>query len=172
MSRLALQPITLAEAKAFVRQHHSHHQPMVGWKFGVAVNDGMSVVGIAAVGRPVSRIRQQREPYTAEVLRVCTDETKHVASMLYAASARAAKALGYRRIITYILIDEAGTSLKAAGWRQVFVDEGGDEIGFPHWQKDLTGLRPFICNGGKWDTPSRPRVDTHPTGQKTLWEAG
>jgi hypothetical protein len=36
--------------------------------------------------------------------------------MLYSACARAAKALGYGRIITYILESESGTSLRASGW--------------------------------------------------------
>ena len=35
---------------------------------------------------------------------------------LYAASARAAKAMGYRKIITYTLDSESGSSLRAAGW--------------------------------------------------------
>jgi len=36
--------------------------------------------------------------------------------MLYAAAANAAKAMGFVKIQTYILEEEPGTSLKAAGW--------------------------------------------------------
>jgi hypothetical protein len=36
--------------------------------------------------------------------------------MLYAAAARAGRELGYEKIQTFILEDELGTSLKAAGW--------------------------------------------------------
>jgi hypothetical protein len=36
--------------------------------------------------------------------------------MLYGAIARAARALGYRRLITYTLASESGTSLRAVGW--------------------------------------------------------
>ena len=145
---LSVQPITFAEACAFIRMHHRHHDPPVGWLFGCAVNDGSKVVGVATVGRPVARMLQ--DGYTAEVNRLCTDGTPNVASMLYGACWRAAKALGYRRLITYILAEEPGTTLKAAGWRYV-------------------GQR----GGGSWHTPNsgRPRVDTHPTGQKQLWEA-
>jgi hypothetical protein len=39
--------------------------------------------------------------------------------MLYGAVWRAAKAMGYRRCITYTQADEPGTSLRAAGWRRV-----------------------------------------------------
>ena len=36
--------------------------------------------------------------------------------MLYGASCRAAKAMGYHKVITYILESEPGTSQKAAGF--------------------------------------------------------
>lgn len=143
---LQLQPITFAEASAFIRQHHRHHLPSVGWKFGVAVNDGANVVGVVTVGRPVARALDNG--WTLEVTRLCTTGEKNAASMLYGAAWRAAKALGYRRLVTYTLVSEPGTSLKAAGW---------------------TAL--YQTDGGSWDCPTRPRVDKHPTEQKTLWEA-
>jgi len=143
---LNLQPITQSEAFAFIRRHHRHHEPPQGWLFGVAVNNGQQVVGVATIGRPVARGLQ--DGYTAEVTRCCTDGTPHVASKLYAAAWRAARALGYRRLVTYTLVEESGTSLRAAGWRPL-----------------------YQTRGGSWSCPSRPRVDTHPLGQKTLWEA-
>jgi hypothetical protein len=143
---LHLQPITFREACAFVGLHHRHHQPSVGWRFGIAVTDGTSVVGVVMVGRPVARMLD--DGATLEVTRCCTDGTKHAASMLYGAAWRAAKALGYGRLITYTLVEEPGTSLKAAGWKALYTTEGGS-----------------------WSVPSRPRVDTYPLGQKRLWEA-
>lgn len=143
---LELQPIDFKEASAFIRKHHRHHLPTVSWKFGVAVNDGTAVTGVLVAGRPVSR--HLDDGWTLEVTRCCTDGTKHCASMLYAAAWRAAKALGYRRMITYTLADEPGTSLLAAGWKSL-----------------------YATAGGSWSRASRPRVDTHPLGQKTLWEA-
>jgi hypothetical protein len=143
---LELQPITFREACAFIRAHHRHHPPPTGHLFSVAVNDGVKVVGVAIIGRPVARMRQ--DGYTAEVTRLCTDSTPHVASKLYAAARRAAFALGYRRLGTYILSSESGVSLKAAGWK---------EIG--------------KAGGGSWNCKSRPRVDKFPTEQKILWEA-
>lgn len=38
---LEIVPITLAEANAFVEQHHRHHKPVVGHKFSI---DRKSVV--------------------------------------------------------------------------------------------------------------------------------
>jgi len=143
--KLQLQPITLKEAQRFVKDNHSHHGPPVGWLFGVAVNNGEKVVGVAIAGRPVARHFDDGQ--TVEITRCCTDHTRNVASKLYGALVRAARALGYRRVITYTLKSESGDSLKAAGWK-------------------------VICEagGGSWNCPSRPRVDTHPTEIKLLWE--
>lgn len=143
---LSLQPVTYEEACEFIRRHHRHHLPPQGWKYGIAVNDGAQVVGVVTVGRPVAR--HLDNGWTLEVTRCCTDGTRHACSMLYGAAWRAARALGFRRLITYTLKSEAGKSLHAAGWRVV------GETG-----------------GGSWDRTSRPRVDRAPTDQKTLWEA-
>lgn len=143
---LTVQPITQAEAKAFIKRHHRHHKPPTGWLFGVAVNDGEKVVGVATVGRPVSRMLD--DGMTAEVNRCCTDGTKNACSMLYAHAWKAAKALGYLRLLTYTLPEEGGASLRAAGWK-------------------LIGER----GGGKWSRAKRERVDLHPTQSKLLWEA-
>lgn len=52
---LQLQPIDFKEAAAFEAEHHRHHPPSKGWKFGVAVNDGEKVVGVLVVGRSPAR---------------------------------------------------------------------------------------------------------------------
>lgn len=139
-------PINLDEANAFVVEHHRHHKPVPGCKFSLAVSIGDKVVGVAIVGRPVARMNDNG--MTLEVNRVCTDGTKNACSKLYAAAWRAARAMGYQRLITYTLPEEGGASLRGAGWR-------------------LLGS----AGGGSWHTPSRPRVDTAPTQRKLLWEA-
>jgi len=143
--RLTLQPLTRAEAHAFVRTHHRHHRPDQGDKFCIGVNDGEKVVGVVIVGRP--RARMSDDGYTAEVTRLATDGTRNACSILYAAAWRAARAMGYRRLITYTLAVEGGASLRASGFR--LLGEAG---------------------GGSWSCKSRPRVDTHPTQPKLLWE--
>lgn len=144
--RLILVPVTLAEAKAFVERHHRHHGPTVGHILSVGVaTDAGDMVGVATVGRPVSRMLDTG--WVAEVTRCCTDGTPHAASKLYAAAWRACRALGYQRLITYTLVTEPGTSLRAAGWR--CVGEAG---------------------GGTWNRKGRPRVDTHPLQVKLRWE--
>ena len=142
---LELQPITFKEACEFIKRHHRHHLPPAGWKWGIAANDGEKVVGVITVGRPVAR--HYDNGWTLEVTRCATDGTKNTASFLYAAAWRATRAMGYKRLITYTLIEEPGTTLRAAGWKVV-----------------------HQTRGGSWSCPSRPRVDKHPVGQKTLWE--
>ncbi|MDP6944205.1 MAG: hypothetical protein QF464_08655 [Myxococcota bacterium] len=110
---LALRPITLKEARRFVGEHHRHSTPPRGGLFAVAVENG-GLCGVAIVGRPVAR--GLSDGFTAEVTRVCTDGSRNACSMLYGAAVRAARALGYRRVVTYTLASEAGTSLRATGW--------------------------------------------------------
>jgi hypothetical protein len=145
---LIITPINFDEANAFISKFHRHHKPMQGCKFCVAVSDDEKVVGVAIVGRPVARMLDNG--WTLEVNRCCTDGTKNACSMLYSASWKAAKALGYQRLITYTLPEEGGASLRASNWK-------------------CLGLK----GGGNWNVRSRPRVDTDELlrGQKLLWEA-
>lgn len=112
---LRLQPISLKEANAFVAQHHRHRKPVVGHKFSIScVDENGTLHGVVIVGRPVSRYLD--DGLSLEVNRLCTDGTKNACSLLYSAAWRAARAMGYKHIYTYILETENGTSLRAAGW--------------------------------------------------------
>lgn len=102
--KLAAVPIELGEANAFVAEHHRHHRPVVGHKFSIGATAGDSIVGVAIVGRPVSRMRD--DGLTLEVTRLCTDGTR-------------------KRIGTYILKSETGASLKAANWKLIGERGGG-----------------------------------------------
>lgn len=67
--------------------------------------------------------------------------------LLYGAACRAAKAMGYRKVITYILQSEPGTSLKASG----FYCEG-------------------IAGGLAWNGERRPKQENqYPHEMKTRW---
>lgn len=143
--RLEIVPLNLDEAADFIARYHRHHRPPQGGKFALAVALGDRIVGVAVVGRPVSRMLD--DGWTLEVTRTCTDGTPNANSKLYAACWRAARALGYRRLVTYTLPGESGSSLRAAGWR-------------------LIG----VAGGGTWNRAERPRVDKHPTQAKFRWE--
>lgn len=145
MNKLILVPINFATASEFIKNNHRHHLPPVGWKYGIGASDGEKLIGVITVGRPVAR--KLDNGMTLEVTRCCTDGSKNACSFLYSAAWRAAKALGYKRLITYILKEESGTSLVASGWKEL-----------------------YHTPGASWSVPTRPREDKHPLGQKTLWE--
>lgn len=111
---LTLAPVSLKEANAFVEKHHRHHKPVTGHKFSIGCTLEGRLIGVAFVGRPVSRYLDNG--LTLEMTRLCTTGEKNACSMLYGAAARAAKALGYQKIVTYTLDTEPGASLRAAGW--------------------------------------------------------
>lgn len=145
-TRLELVPISVQDAKPLVRQLHRHHPAVVSGLFALACADEFGKVrGVAIIGRPVARMLQ--DEWTAEVTRVATDGCPNACSFLYGAAWRAARALGFKRLVTYTLTGEDGASLRAVGWK--LLGEAG---------------------GGSWSRRSRPRVDRHPTQTKLRWE--
>ena len=126
-------PIELKDCQAYINANHRHHIAAHRDKFRIAAVENNEIVGVIQVGRPVSRVLDNGN--TLEVLRLCTTGEQNVCSFLYSRAARIAKEMGYKKIITYILETETGTSLKAAGWV---------------CEADRTG-------GNDWNTPSRPR---------------
>lgn len=111
---LELVPVTQREARAFVAEHHRHNAPDRGdvIRVGLAVDGQLVAVGVA--GRPKAAGLQDGR--TLEVTRVCTLGHENACSRLYGALARAAAALGWRRLVTYTRADEPGSSLRASGW--------------------------------------------------------
>lgn len=123
MDKLNVRPISLKEANAFIIANHRHHDKVQGHKFSEAVYKGDKLVGVACVGRPVSRHLDDGK--TLEVTRLCTDGTYNACSILYSRCAKISKDMGYSKIITYILDTESGVSLKASGWHCEEKDVGG-----------------------------------------------
>jgi hypothetical protein len=141
-------PLTLREANALVEKLHRHHKPVQGYRFALGLADEHGMIrGAVIVGRPVSRGCDPR--FVAEVTRLVTDGTVNACSMLYSAAYRAAKAMGFEKIQTYILDSELGTSLKASGWT-------------------LEGM----TSGGTWrHTDGKSRRTDQPTVPKQRWAA-
>ncbi len=144
-------PCSLADAQRLVLALHRHHGKVVGHKFSLkaSIVNQLRVceAGAAIVGRPVARRLDDGE--TLEITRLVTTGVSNIASKLLGAAAREARRLGYRRIITYTLAEENGSSLKAAGY-----------------------IQELVSKGGSWSSKSRPRVDKHPTGPKIRWARG
>lgn len=163
--RVRIVPCNRDAAREFIAKYHRHHGVPVGWLWlHAARRIGGDMCGVAVVGRPVARALN--DGFTVEVTRVCTlvtftvvgsDGRQHSSptnSMLYRASERTAKAMGYVRGLTYLLASEwdrfnedgdriGGAGVRAAGWREL-------------WRVD----------GRSWDCESRPRTDKHPTVDK------
>lgn len=145
-------PINVTQARAYVEKHHSHHHAPVGGFAAVAVESEGQIVCVAMLSRPVARLLNA-VPTNAEVNRVASDgTTPHAASMAIGAISRAAFALGYRRLVSYTLLGEAGTSYRAAGW----------------WPAAESG-------GGEWFRESHPEHSAEKTTRperKIRWEYG
>lgn len=107
-------PLTLSQANELITAWHRHHKPARGHRFSIGARKGLDIVGAAIVGRPVARKTDQYG--VAEVTRLVTNGHKNTCSFLYAATARIAREMGFDKIQTFILAEESGVSLEAAGW--------------------------------------------------------
>lgn len=141
--RLRVRPVPLATARAVVTLLHRHHPAPLGHVASFGAYQGARLVGVAVLGRPVSRVLDARG--WLEVTRVATDGTSGACSALYAACAREADERGAPCVCTYILAAEGGASLRGAGWER---------------ESDVRSR--------SWDTPSRPR-STAVLGPKARW---
>ncbi len=144
--RPTIVPITLRDAQEFIEQHHRHNKPPRGWKFGIGIRAGADLVGVATAGRPIAR--HYDDGFTLEVNRTCTNGFPNANSMLYGAIWRAAKAMGYRRCITYTQADETGSSLRAAGWTRLKDLPARGSWASGTKNERLNSMRDPIGNGG------------------------
>jgi|TARA_R100000306_G_C4377695_1_gene142723 orotate phosphoribosyltransferase-like protein len=102
---------------------------------------GDKLVGVAIVGRPIARMID--DGLTAEVTRVCVPETapKNTISYLYGKIWRVWQQMGGKRMVTYTLKEESGSTLKAVGWKMIGetdkVKKGKGWVNRPgrEWQK-------------------------------------
>jgi len=142
VGKLHTRAITFAQAKELVEDWHNHLKPPVGWKFGLAIQDDIGIVGVITVGRPIAR--KLDDGSTLEITRcaLMDEGIKNAASMMIGAACKAAQSQGYKRMISYTLTNEDGVSYKAAG--------------FHHDHTSSGGLRP-------------KRKNDHPTGPKKRW---
>ena len=142
-------PVTLREAQKFVKSWHRHCDCTSGHKFSVGLEEDGRLIGVVTAGQPIARAND--DGYTLEITRCCVLEGKRNAnSRLYAAALRVARAMGFRRAITYSLPEESGTSLRAVGFRP-------------------DGMTKANPNG--WNMPGRPRKrpERYPNGPKIRW---
>lgn len=142
-----------AEVRAFIGEHHEHNEPPRGWRFGAGIRNGGRLIGVVSVGRAVARAYKPAEVVEANRVCIRRDIPRELAwnacSMLYGWAAREAKKRGFRRIISYTLQSEPGTSLIAAGFKP--------EAKLPARRRG-------------WDAPGRPRDSSRtPNEAKIRW---
>jgi hypothetical protein len=144
--RLEVVPVTLREARAFVAGVHRLQEPPQGGRFAIGCADDRGRLrGVVIVGRPLAQ--RPQDGRTCEVTRCATDGAPNACSILYGAAWRAARAMGFLRLVTYTLASEPGTSLRAAG------------------------LRPVArVSSQSWNRPRRPRRERVDLGPKVRWE--
>ena len=151
-SKLTIVPMSVREANEFIQNFHRHSKPVRGMKFCVGASDGDLLHGVAVVGRPVARGLD--DGFTAEVTRVCVTDSapKNACSFLYGRCWRIWQQMGGKRMVTYTLQSESGSSLRGAGWK-------------------ILGERQGATEGSGWQ--SRPGREWQPVyGQaKFRWEA-
>jgi hypothetical protein len=147
-------PLTLAEARRYVAEHHRHNEPPRGHKFSIGLRQDGELVGVVIASRPVARGLD--DGTTIEIIRLTTVGERNACSRLYSAACRAAGAMGYRRAVTYTLAEENGASVKASGFTRDGQTSGGEWSPAP----------------GVWRQAENPRLfdaPKMPTGPKTRW---
>jgi hypothetical protein len=149
-ARPRIVPLGLRTANDFVDKYHRHSARTSndGGKFAIGLELDGRLVGVAIVGRPVSRELQGKlfvGPLTAELLRCCTspDAPKGAVSKLNARAKRIWQLMGGVRWITYTLQREGGEAMRGAGYDREAAVEGRD------WNGDKNGDRPIACED-KW----------------------
>jgi hypothetical protein len=135
---------TIRRAQCLVSVWHRHLKRIQGGLFAVQVIDSNGdPVGVGIAGNPC---QEWQGSGRFVITRVATSGADNACSMIYGALCRAGKALGYHEAWTYTLPEEPGTSLRAAG----FIDMG-------------------LTDGGEYDRPSRARKPAVRPEPKRRW---
>lgn len=141
-------PISIADAKAFVRQHHRHNPACTGARTAIALECDGALVGVGLLGNPKAR-KLAEDRFCAEAVRVCTstDAPKGSSGKINARLKRIWQLHGGIRWVSYNRADESGASMRGAG------------------------LEPVAkVKGRQWSCASRPRA-ANDVADKVRWEA-
>jgi hypothetical protein len=149
-------PLTLAQARRYVAEHHRHNEPPIGHKFSIGLERDGVLVGVVMASRPIARMADDGR--TLELIRLTTEGDRNACSRLYSAACRAAEAMGYHKVITYTLDTEPGSSLRASGFIATTTSTGGS------WTREGLGRMEADVHPRLFDPPKMP------TGPKVRWE--
>jgi len=114
-------PLSLKEANDFIIEHHRHNKKVPVHKFSLGCMKDNEMIGVVIVGRPVARRLDDR--LVAEIHRLCIKDPspKNACSFLYNKCWNIWLQMGGKKILTYTLTKESGSSLRGAGWNIVNV---------------------------------------------------
>ena len=157
--KLRVEPISRQLADNYIAEFHRHHAPVnqlayCGSAFVIGAFNGDRMAGVAIAGTPANRAFAAAGDII-EVRRVATDGTRNAPSILLGACAKAARALGYDRIVTYTLTSESGSSLRAVGWQPT-------ELPPDDWQRRR--------NNNRQQEPLFATPQAHEAVPKVRWE--
>jgi len=111
-------PITFEKACRFVNMHHRHHFNSHAHKWSIGYEEEGKLIGVGMIGRPLNR--HLDDGLSLEITRVCVLENNpNVCSIIISALCRSAKSMGYKRVYTYTLESESGSSLKGCGFENM-----------------------------------------------------
>ena len=119
---LYLAPVTLRQANDFAAKHRKNFRSVPQDKFSIGCAAEGKLVGVVMVGYP--RDPKLNDGQTLAVHHICATGGRTAYGMLYGAAARAAKAMGYCRIIAFLPENISSSGLRAAGWRCTGPAEG------------------------------------------------
>lgn len=126
MTALVIRPCRRDDARAFVREHHSHHRGSTSAAdcFRLAAFVGDERVAVAIMGEATAPAYGNTP--TWEITRLCCGPhaPKYTASRLLGACGRVMDAAGIDLGISYCRVDEYGSSYRAAGWIPVAYVKG------------------------------------------------
>ena len=132
-------PISLKEAAEFTDEHHRHSKPLARHKFSIGafarrdpegVYGWWELIGVASVNACSSAWSQDvtkrwygddQNTARCEIVRLVVtegDANKNLCSFLYSKALQACFAMGYEEVVTYTQKHEAGSSVKAAGFKR------------------------------------------------------
>ena len=109
-------PISIREAKSFVRTHHRHAPAVTGAKIAIGLEFGDQLIGVGLLGVPKAR-GLARDRFTAEATRVCVCDgaPKGATSKINSRLKRLWQIQGGIWFKSYTLASESGASLRGAG---------------------------------------------------------
>lgn len=129
--RVDIRPIAITDAVNFVSSTHRRLPRVQGGMWALQAQIDGERVGVCIVGRPVARMTCEKHPADLELTRMAvTAGAQNACSALYAAAARAARAMGATDLFSKIHADESGHSLRCGGWVEIGPCGGGE------WSRD------------------------------------